>query len=93
MSSYEADLWRKYLVQYGLASDNIELGAGLVCSTIANFAGKISKREFTASDFMPSQYKKDDHTPEAQASVAHKLRMFFAAKMRTQKTATPRKPT
>lgn len=95
MSSVEADYWRKYLLKNGLLADQIELSAALVCSTVANFAGKVSKKDFNVTDFMPSQVEKDNtRTPEAQASLAQKLRMAFALQARKLKNKPPAlKPT
>lgn len=56
-----------------------DLQAGIIASTIANFAGKISKKEVNPSDFMPFLVKPQEpvtNTMESAEALHAKFVMF-----------------
>lgn len=63
MSAQEFDLWRAFHREAPLGVERGDLHAGIVASTIVNFAGKQLKEghQMTPADFMP---KRRDPEPE-----------------------------
>ena len=66
MSAQEFDLWRALHRQAPLGPERGDLQAGIVASTVANFAGRQMKDGKSAkpSDFMPAAQEKADVNPD-----------------------------
>jgi hypothetical protein len=66
MSGQEFDLWLAYHREAPLGVERADLHAGVVASTVANFAGKQIKdgHSMKPADFMPGRRRDPDPEPD-----------------------------